>query len=142
MQRENFGDIDPGDAVCCCAEGEHVLTITRQLILLDTLRLGLRHELDVRRAGVRTVKKKATLPLAVAFARSPPRGWKLSRMAIIIMLAPQPKLPHIIGFLRPVLSSVKVGKREPMKNMRLMTPPRRRERLRSRPTLSSKTEVM
>jgi hypothetical protein len=94
--------------------------------------------------GLLTVKKKATLPLAVALATgsSAPRIWKERRIAIISMLKPQPNDPHIMGLRRPVLSSVKVGYKEPKKNIMLMTPPSSSERLRSRPTLSWSTEVM
>ena len=88
------------------------------------------------------MKKKATLADAVACATSPPSDRKLKRMAIIIMDNPSPKEPHIMGLRRPVRSSVKVGTREPMGNMRLMTPPMSKERFLSRPTLSSRTEVM
>jgi hypothetical protein len=89
-----------------------------------------------------TVKKKATLAEAVAGFTSPSAVWKLKRIAIIIMDTPSPREPHIMGFRRPVRSSVNVGTREPRKNIRLMTPPRRRERFLSRPTLSSRTDVI
>lgn len=94
--------------------------------------------------GRLTVKKNATLALLVALATgsSCPRIWNESRIEIISMLKPQPNEPHIIGLRRPVLSSVNVGYSEPKKNIMLMTPPRSRERLRSRPTLSCRTDVM
>lgn len=99
---------------------------------------------SVRREGTLTVKKNATLALLVALATgSPcPRIWKESRIEIISMLKPHPNEPHIMGLRRPVLSSVNVGYSEPKKNIMLMTPPRSRERLRSRPTLSCRTDVM
>lgn len=74
------------------------------------------------------------------------------------MLNPQPKDPHIIGLRRPVWSSVKVGYKEPKKNiiclgqrytskstndrLTLITPPSNNDRLRERPTLSCRTDVM
>jgi hypothetical protein len=90
------------------------------------------------------VKKNATLALLVALATGSfcPRIWNESRTEIMSMLKPQPKEPHIMGLRRPVLSSVNVGYNEPKKNIMLMTPPRRSDRLRSRPTLSCRTEVM
>ena len=88
------------------------------------------------------MKKNATLPDAVAFAIPPPRGWKLSRIAMSIMDIPQPREPHIMGLRRPGLSSVKVGNSDPRKNIKLMTPPSSSDRFRVNPTLSCKTDVM
>lgn len=88
------------------------------------------------------MKKKATLADEVAFASGPPLSWKLSKTAIIIIEMPSPSDPHIIGLRRPYLSRKKVGNREPMKNMALMTPPRSSDRLRDMPTLICRTEVM
>jgi hypothetical protein len=50
------------------------------------------------------VKKKATLAVLVAFAKLPPLPWKLRRIEIIIIEIPRPRLPHIMGFLLPLLS--------------------------------------
>jgi hypothetical protein len=88
------------------------------------------------------VKKNATLAEAVLFKTLPSSPLKLKRIEIIIMERPRPKEPHIIGFRRPVRSSVKVGSREPRKNMRLMTPPRSSDRFLSSPTFCSSTDVM
>lgn len=68
-----------------------------------------------RSAGLRTVKKKATLAEAVGFATDVP--WKLSRTAIIIMDRPRPKLPIIIGRRRPRRSTRNDGTKEPIRNM-------------------------
>jgi hypothetical protein len=132
--------VHPGYAVDGGAEREHVLYFRVSLCVQKERKTKWEGGAE----GRRTVKKNATLPLAVALATGSfaPRIWKESSIAIISMLKPQPKDPHIIGLRRPVLSSVKVGYKEPKKNIMLMTPPSRRERLRSRPTLSWRTEVM
>ena len=88
------------------------------------------------------MKKNATLAEDVDFARLPPCDWKLRRIEIIIIETPRPNDPHIIGFLRPYLSRKNVGNRLPMKNIRLIMPPSKRDRFRERPTLNCSTEVM
>ena len=87
------------------------------------------------------MKKNVALAELVACAMYPPRLWKLKSTAINNILSPQKKDPIIIGFRRPYLSRKNDGKRDPMTNMRLMTPPRRRERFRVSPTLFCRTEV-
>ena len=88
-----------------------------------------------------TVKKNVTLAELVDLAILPPRLWKLNKILMSIMLTPNQKEPIIIGLRRPYLSKKKDGNRDPITNMRLITPPRRRERLRVRPTLYWRTEV-
>jgi len=101
----------------------------------------LDHNWRKRRHAQRTVKKNAILAELVFFAIAPPLLCGLSSAAIIIIDTPQPAEPHIMGLRRPVLSRKKVGYSDPMGNMRLMIPPRRRERLRVRPTLFCRTNV-
>ena len=62
-----------------------------------------------------TVKKKAIAAEAVSFSTEDPL--KLSKIAIIIMEIPHPALPHIMGFLRPMRSAKKAGRRAPKKNI-------------------------
>lgn len=62
-----------------------------------------------------TVKKNVTLADAVGLSTDVPL--KLSKMAIIIIENPRPKLPHIIGFRRPMRSTRRDGTKEPRRNM-------------------------
>lgn len=89
-----------------------------------------------------TRKKKATLAEDVLFDNPGSASEKLNSIAIIIIQIPSPKDPHIMGRRRPTRSRKNVGNSEPMMNIVLMTPPRSKARLRSRPTLICKTDVM
>lgn len=89
-----------------------------------------------------TKKKKATLADEVRLDNPESASEKLSNIAIIIMQMPSPSDPHIMGRRRPTRSRKNVGKSEPMMNIVLMTPPSNSAKLRSRPTLICKTDVM
>lgn len=58
------------------------------------------------------------------------------------MQMPSKNEPHIMGFRLPYLSRKNVGNSDPIGNIRLMTPPRRSDKLRERPTFCSNTDVM
>ena len=80
--------------------------------------------------------------MLVDLACMPPLLWKLNKMLISIMQIPSKNEPIIIGFRRPYRSKKKDGKRDPIANMAFTQPPKIRDKLRLRPTLSCRTEVM
>lgn len=101
MQRQDLWDINPWGAVDSQAEYQHELVWDM---------VSGSHTLALKESRL-TRKKNATAADAVDWFPS-----KLSKIAIIIIENPSPKLPQSIVFLRPILSRAKVGSKEPSIN--------------------------